>query len=289
MLPHRSSNSPSTRILPEFRVKYGTSVKSVVVTPMPPLVVAAFYKFTALPDYVALRAPLLQCCLEQNIQGTILLAQEGINATIAGSRAGIDAVMAWLRRDPRLADLEHKESAANGRAFQRMKVRLKKEIVTLGVPGVDPTRRVGKYVTPHAWNALITEPDVVVIDTRNAYETSVGTFRGALDPQIESFRQFPDFVRTQLDPARTPRVALFCTGGIRCEKATAFMLEAGFREVYHLQGGILKYLEQVPREQGLWEGTCFVFDERVALDYGLGETGPEPTPETVHVDSGEPA
>jgi UPF0176 protein len=242
--------------------------------PMPPLVVAAFYKFTALPDYVALRAPLLQCCVEQNIQGTILLAQEGINATIAGSRADIDAVMAWLRSDPRLADLEHKESSANGRAFQRMKVRIKKEIVTLGVPGVDPTRRVGTYVAPQAWNALITEPDVVVIDTRNVYETSVGTFRGALDPQIESFRQFPDFVRTQLDPARTPRVALFCTGGIRCEKATAFMLEAGFREVYHLQGGILKYLEQVPRAQGLWEGTCFVFDERVALDYGLDESGP---------------
>jgi len=238
---------------------------------MPPVVVAAFYKFTALPDYVALRAPLLQCCLEQHVLGTILLAQEGINATIAGSRAGVDAVMARLRSDPRLADLEHKESSANGRAFQRMKVRLKKEIVTLGVPGIDPTQRVGKYVAPQAWNALITEPDVVVIDTRNEYETRVGTFRGALDPQIESFRQFPDFVRTQLDPARTPRVALFCTGGIRCEKATAFMLEAGFREVYHLQGGILKYLEQVPREQGLWEGSCFVFDERVALDYGLGE------------------
>ena len=248
----------------------------MVVMPIPPLVVAAFYKFTALPDYVALRAPLRQCCVEQHIQGTILLAEEGINATIAGPRAGIDAVMAWLRRDPRLADLEYKESTAEGRAFQRMKVRLKKEIVTLGVPGVDPARMVGRYVAPQAWNALISEPDVVVIDTRNAYETSVGTFRGALDPQIESFRQFPDFVRTQLDPARTPRVALFCTGGIRCEKATAVMLEAGFREVYHLQGGILKYLEQVPREQGLWEGSCFVFDERGALDYGLDETRPGP-------------
>jgi len=242
---------------------------------MPPLVVAAFYKFTALPDYAALRVPLLQCCLEQHIKGTILLAQEGINATIAGSRAGIDAVMARLRSDPRLADLEYKESTADGRAFQRMKVRLKKEIVTLGVPGVDPTRRVGRYVAPQAWNALITAPDVVVIDTRNTYETGMGTFRGALDPQIESFRQFPDFVRTQLDPARTPRVALFCTGGIRCEKATSFMLAAGFREVYHLQGGILKYLEQVPREEGLWDGSCFVFDERVALGYGLDEAAPE--------------
>lgn len=244
---------------------------------MPPLVVAAFYKFTALPDYAALRAPLLQFCREQNIQGTILLAKEGINATIAGSRAGIDAVLARLRSDPRLADLEHKESAAQGRAFQRMKVKLKKEIVTLGVPGVDPTRRVGQYIAPQEWNALITEPDVVVIDTRNMYETSIGTFRGALDPQIGSFREFPDFVRTQLDPARTPRVAMFCTGGIRCEKATAFMLDSGFKEVYHLQGGILKYLEEVPREKGLWDGACFVFDERVALGYGLDEAGPDET------------
>jgi UPF0176 protein len=242
---------------------------------MPPIVVAAFYKFTALPDCAALRAPLLQYCVENQIKGTILLAEEGINATIAGSRAGIDAVMARLRSDPRLVDLEYKESSADGRAFQRMKVRLKKEIVTLGVPGVDPTRRVGRYVAPEEWNALITAPDVVLIDTRNTYETSLGTFRGALDPRIDSFRQFPEFVRTQLDPARAPRVALFCTGGIRCEKATSFMLEAGFREVYHLQGGILKYLEQVPREQGLWEGSCFVFDERVGLGYGLGETGPE--------------
>ena len=242
---------------------------------MSSLVVAAFYKFTALPDYAEMRAPLLQFCREYGIQGTILLAEEGINATIAGPRAGIDSVLARLRSDPRLADLEHKESSANGRAFGRMKVRLKKEIVTLGVPGVDPTQRVGKYVPPEEWNALITEPDVVVIDTRNTYETQVGTFRGAVDPQIESFRQFPDFVRTQLDPARTPRVALFCTGGIRCEKATSFMLDAGFREVYHLQGGILKYLEQAPREQGLWEGACFVFDERVALDYGLEEVGPD--------------
>lgn len=238
---------------------------------MPTLVVAAFYKFAALPDYAALRAPLLQFCIEQQLQGTILLAEEGINATIAGTRAGIDAVMARLRSDPRLADLEYKESSVQGRAFQRMKVRLKKEIVTLGVPGVDPTRRVGTYVPPQDWNALITEPDVVVIDTRNTYETQIGTFRGALDPQIESFHEFPEYVRTRLDPVRTPRVALFCTGGIRCEKATAFMLDAGFKEVYHLQGGILKYLEQVPREQGLWEGTCFVFDERVALDYGLDE------------------
>ena len=241
---------------------------------MSPLVVAAFYKFTALPDYAALRAPLLQFCREQNIQGTILLAAEGINATIAGSRAGIDAVMARLRSDPRMDGLEYKESAAGGRAFQRMKVKLKKEIVTLGVPGIDPTRRVGQYVPPQEWNALISEPDVVLIDTRNTYETSIGIFRGAIDPQIESFREFPEFVRTQLDPARTPRVALFCTGGIRCEKATAFMLDQGFKEVYHLQGGILKYLEQVPPEQGLWEGSCFVFDERVALGYGLAETGP---------------
>lgn len=242
---------------------------------MPPLVVAAFYKFTALPDYTALRAPLLEFCVEQGIQGTILLAAEGINATIAGPRAGIDAVLARLRSDPRLEDLEHKESAAQGRAFQRMKVKLKKEIVTLGVPGVDPTCRVGQYVAPQDWNALITEPDVVLIDTRNTYETILGTFRGALVPQIETFRQFPDFARTQLDTARTPRVAMFCTGGIRCEKATAFMLEAGFREVYHLQGGILKYLEEVPPEQGLWEGSCFVFDERIALGYGLDEAGPE--------------
>lgn len=239
---------------------------------MSSLVVAAFYKFVSLPDFAALRAPLAQCCAVQQIRGTILLAEEGINATIAGSRAGVDAVLAYLRSDPRLADLEHKESAAESSAFRRMKVRLKKEIVTLGVPGTDPTRRVGEYVAPQQWNDLIMAPDVVVIDTRNEYETRIGTFRGAVDPQIATFRQFPDFVRATLDPAKTPRVAMFCTGGIRCEKATSFMLDQGFREVYHLRGGILKYLEQVPREQSLWDGECFVFDERVALGHGLVES-----------------
>lgn len=233
------------------------------------LVVATFYKFVKLPDFAEKRTPLLSCCETEGVRGTILLAAEGINGTIAGTRQGIDAVLSALRSDPRLADLEHKESIANEMPFDRMKVRLKREIVTLGHPDVDPTEQVGTYVDPKDWNALISDPEVTVIDTRNAYEVKIGTFEGAHNPDTRSFRQFPAYVQTQLDPQTHKKVAMFCTGGIRCEKASAFMLAQGFQEVYHLKGGILKYLEEVPAEASLWRGECFVFDQRVAVQQGL--------------------
>jgi len=232
-------------------------------------VVVAFYKFVQLPDCADLQSPLLTYCHEQNIKGTILLATEGINGTIAGSRNAIDAILAYLRSDSRLADLELKESFAEVPPFDRMKVRLKKEIVTLGLPEIDPNQQVGTYVSPKDWNALVSDPSVVVIDTRNSYEVDIGTFKGAQNPQTDSFRQFPDYVQTHLDPTQHKRVALFCTGGIRCEKASSFMLAKGFQEVYHLRGGILKYLEEVPAEDSLWQGECFVFDQRVAVQHGL--------------------
>lgn len=232
-------------------------------------VVATFYKFVSLPDFAKKQAPLLSYCQSQGIKGTILLAAEGINATIAGSRPGIDAVLAFLRIDPRLADLEPKESYAEIQPFERMKVRLKAEIVTMGLPEVDPNQQVGTYVTPQEWNNLISDPEVVVIDTRNDYEVNIGTFKTAQNPQTESFREFPEYVTQHLNPNQHKKVALFCTGGIRCEKASSFMLSQGFSEVYHLKGGILKYLEEVPTEESLWEGECFVFDERVAVRHGL--------------------
>lgn len=238
---------------------------------MTELVVAALYKFAPLPDFAELREPLSALCRDEGVMGTLLLAQEGINGTIAGSRTGIDAVLAYLRADSRLADLEHKESHASEMPFNRMKVRLKKEIVTLGLPEVDPNRKVGQYVRPEDWNALISDPEVLVIDTRNDYEVGIGSFEGAMDPKTETFRQFPDYVRQNLDPKKHRKVAMFCTGGIRCEKASSFMLEAGFDEVYHLQGGILKYLETVPAAESLWQGECFVFDGRVAVTHGLEE------------------
>ena len=216
-----------------------------------------------------MREPLLARCDTLGITGTLLLAEEGINGTIAGTRSGIDQILAYLRSDPRLADLEHKESAAELPPFYRMKVKLKKEIVTMGVPGIDPTGLVGHYVKPEDWNALISDPDVLLIDTRNDYEVDVGTFKGALDPRITTFREFPEYVKNNIDPRQKPRIAMFCTGGIRCEKASAYMLQQGFSEVYHLQGGILKYLEKVPAEQSLWQGECFVFDQRVAVGQGL--------------------
>lgn len=232
-------------------------------------VVATFYKFVRLPDLTEKQRSLLSYCREQGVQGTILLALEGINGAIAGSRQAIDSTLAFLRSDPCLADLEHKESSADSLPFNRMKVRLKKEIVTLGVPEVDPNNRVGKYVSPQDWNALICDPDVVVIDTRNDYEARIGTFQGACNPQTPSFRQFPNYVRHHLDPTQHKKVAMFCTGGIRCEKASAFMLSQGFQEVYQLQGGILKYLEEVPAQESLWQGECFVFDQRIAVKQGL--------------------
>jgi UPF0176 protein len=233
------------------------------------VVVAALYKFVTLEDFHDLREPLLDACLAARIKGTLLLAREGINGTIAGTRAGIDSVLAWLRGDPRLSDLEHKESFDDHMPFYRMKVKLKKEIVTMGVEGIDPNRQVGTYVDPQDWNALVNDPDVVVVDTRNKYECGIGSFRGAVDPGTTTFRDFPAFTRSHLDPARHRKVAMFCTGGIRCEKASAFMLAEGFEEVFHLRGGILKYLEVVPEQDSTWEGECFVFDNRVAVNHQL--------------------
>lgn len=236
---------------------------------MSEVVVAALYKFVTLEDYHELREPLLDACRAAGVFGTLLLASEGINGTIAGSRAGIDRVMAYLRSDPRLADLEHKESVDETMPFYRMKVKLKKEIVTMGVTGIDPNNAVGTYVKPGDWNALVNDPEVLLIDTRNDYEFGIGSFRGALDPKTTTFREFPEYVRRNLDPGKQKKIAMFCTGGIRCEKASAFMLQEGFEEVYHLRGGILKYLEEVPPEESTWEGECFVFDNRVAVNHRL--------------------
>jgi UPF0176 protein len=236
---------------------------------MAQVVVAALYKFVTLENYRELREPLLDECLAAGARGTLLLAEEGINGTIAGTREGIDRVLDWLRRDPRLVDIDHKESFDDHLPFYRMKVKLKKEIVTMGIDGIDPNQRVGSYVNPEDWNALIADPDVLLIDTRNDYEVGIGTFRGAVDPRTTTFREFPAYVRGHLDPQRQKKIAMFCTGGIRCEKASAFMLQEGFQEVYHLRGGILKYLEEVPAENSAWEGECFVFDNRVAVDHHL--------------------
>ncbi|MAK44576.1 MAG: rhodanese-related sulfurtransferase [Spongiibacter marinus] len=233
------------------------------------IVVAALYKFVSLPDFHKLREPLLDHCLAQNIRGTLLLAEEGINGTVAGSREAIDSLLAYLKADPRLADLSHKESFDSSQPFYRMKVKLKKEIVTMGIDGIDPNEVVGTYVKPKDWNALISDPDVVLIDTRNDYEVEIGTFKGAVDPKTESFRQFPEYVRQNYNPAKHKKVAMFCTGGIRCEKASAFMKREGFEEVYHLEGGILKYLEEVDQPDSLWQGECFVFDNRVSVKQGL--------------------
>jgi len=233
------------------------------------IVVAALYKFVSLEDFKEIQPCLLEKCQAAGTKGTLLLAREGINGTIAGSREGIDDVLAYLRSDERLADLDWKESYCEANPFYRMKVRLKKEIVTLGVPSVDPNRVVGTYVRPQDWNDIISDPEVIVVDTRNDYEYEIGTFKGALDPQTETFREFPNYIKKNLDPKKHKKVAMFCTGGIRCEKASAYMLDEGFEEVYHLKGGILKYLEEVPEEQSLWEGECFVFDGRVGVTHGL--------------------
>ncbi len=233
------------------------------------LVVATFYKFVSLPDCAEMQSSILEHCQTQDIKGTILLAPEGINGTIAGSPPAIDTILTVLKTDPRLADLEHKESLAELPPFERMKVKLKREIVTLGKPEVNPALQTGIYVEPQDWDALITDPDVVVIDTRNDYEVSIGTFQRSLNPATESFREFPEYVAAHLNPNQHDKVAMFCTGGIRCEKASAYLLSQGFQQVYHLKGGILKYLEQVPDEESLWQGECFVFDERVAVKQGL--------------------
>ena len=238
------------------------------------IIVAALYKFAGLPDYRELQSHLLDFCVAHELKGTLLLAPEGINGTVAGTRTGVDALISLLRCDPRFVDMEHKESSAHEMPFGKMKVRIKKEIVTLGVAGVDPNEKVGTYVTPEDWNALISNPDVLLIDTRNSYEYAVGTFRGAVDPCTTTFREFPAYVSEHLNSAKHKKVALFCTGGIRCEKATSFMRAQGFEEIYHLQGGILKYLEKIPAEKSLWHGECFVFDQRVGLGHGLKVSQP---------------
>lgn len=238
---------------------------------MTAFVVAALYKFARIDNTEQVQSELRAVCDDNNICGTLLIAHEGINGTIAGSRNGIDAVLHHIRRYPGFQDLEHKESAASEQPFYRMKVRLKKEIVTIGLPDVDPNETVGTYVSPQEWNDVISDPDTVVIDTRNDYEIKIGTFKNAVNPQTESFRAFPDYVEKNLDPAKNKKVAMFCTGGIRCEKASAYMKKLGFEEVYHLKGGILKYLEEMPQEKSMWEGECFVFDQRVAVKHGLEE------------------
>lgn len=233
------------------------------------VVVCALYKFVELPHFESLREP-LQAILEENaIRGTLLLASEGINGTVAGPREGIDAMFSWLDKQPGLDHIVNKESYDENMPFYRTKVKLKKEIVTMGVEGIDPKRVVGTYVKPAQWNELISDPDVVLIDTRNDYEYQIGTFKNAVNPKTETFRQFPSYVEENLDPEKHKKVAMFCTGGIRCEKSTAFLKEQGFDEVYHLEGGILKYLEEVPQEESMWEGDCFVFDNRVSVNHNL--------------------
>jgi UPF0176 protein len=236
---------------------------------MTPIVVAALYKFVRLPDYQEIAPRLKAHCDEFDIKGTLLLAEEGINGTVSGSRSAIDGLINFLKADERFSGLSYKESFYEDKPFYRMKVKLKKEIVTMGVNGIDPQKIVGTYVKPRDWNSLISDPDVVVIDTRNSYEYNIGTFERALDPKTETFREFPSYVAQNLDPAKHKKVAMFCTGGIRCEKSTAYLKEQGFDEVYHLEGGILKYLEEVPEEQSLWRGECFVFDNRVAVNHKL--------------------
>ena len=236
-------------------------------------VVCALYRFITLDDYLALRLPLLKVMLKHNVRGTLLLAREGINGTIAGSREAIDAFFQHLENDNRLANVDYKESFTDKMPFLRTRVKSKNEIITLGVEGVDPTEIVGTYVKPEDWNSLITDPTVVLVDTRNYYEFQIGTFKNALNPNTKSFREFPRYVRQHLDPDKHKKVAMFCTGGIRCEKSASYMKKQGFEKVYQLEGGILKYLKDVPTEKTLWGGECFVFDERVTVNHNLEKGG----------------
>ena len=232
-------------------------------------VTCAMYKFVALPHYESLRQPLLDVMNDNQVFGTLLLATEGINGTVSSSREGIDNLLQWLDKQPGLENIDNKESYDSKIPFYRTKVKLKKEIVTMGVEGIDPKQTAGTYVQPEDWNALISDPDVVLVDTRNDYEVKIGTFKDAIDPKTTTFREFPEWSKENLDPDTNKKVAMFCTGGIRCEKSTAFLKEQGFDEVYHLQGGILKYLEKVPEKDSLWQGECFVFDNRVTVDHNL--------------------
>lgn len=236
---------------------------------MSPIVVAALYHFVTLNNYKELRQPLLNVMLDNDIKGTLLLAHEGINGTVAGSQRAIDTLLTWLKADSRLEPLKHKVSYDDSMPFYRTRVKLKKEIVTMGVSDINPNRIAGTYVKPQDWNALICDPEVTLIDTRNEYETCIGTFKNAIDPKIDTFREFPDYVKSKFDARKHKRVAMFCTGGIRCEKSTAYMKALGFENVYHLQGGILKYLEEIPQEESLWQGECFVFDNRVSVNHDL--------------------
>ncbi|CAM8383834.1 COG1054 Predicted sulfurtransferase [Candidatus Methylopumilus planktonicus] len=233
----------------------------------------AMYYFVSLPHFKTLREPLLNFCVAKGIKGTILLADEGINGTVAGSEKSIHELLDYLKTDPlfegNFKDLGHKESWSDKHPFYRMKVKLKKEIVTLGVPGVSPTKIVGTYVKPQDWNAIISDPEVILIDTRNDYEYAIGSFKNAINPKTNTFREFPEYVKTHFDPKKHKKIAMFCTGGIRCEKASSYMMSKGFDEVFHLEGGILKYLEEVKLEESLWQGECFVFDQRVAVKHGL--------------------
>lgn len=235
-------------------------------------IVCAMYKFVTLDDYQAMRQPLLETMEANGIKGTLLLASEGINGTVSGTQQGIDNLLSYLNRDSRICPISFKLSVHESQPFYRTKVKLKKEIVTMGVEGIDPRRTVGTYVKPSEWNALISDPDVLLIDTRNDYEIEIGTFKNAVNPKTETFREFPDYVKANLDPKKHKKVAMFCTGGIRCEKSTAYLKEQGFENVYHLEGGILQYLEDVPKEASLWQGDCFVFDNRVAVDHDLNRS-----------------
>lgn len=236
---------------------------------MKPIVVAALYQFVRLDNPESLRQPLIDFLEAHDIRGTLILADEGINGTVSGARVDVDALYAWFKQHPQLSNVDAKESFHDSQPFYRTKVKIKKEIVTMGVEGIDPQKVVGTYVKPTQWNDLISDPDVVVIDTRNDYEVDIGTFVGAVNPKTESFREFPQYVEEKLDPNKQKKVAMFCTGGIRCEKSTAYLKEQGFEEVYHLEGGILKYLEEVPQEESMWEGQCFVFDNRVSVGHEL--------------------
>ena len=233
------------------------------------IVVAALYKFTRFADFEQYREPILNTMLENEVKGTLLIASEGINGTISGSRQGIDNVLDYLRSIEAIGSFTFKESYTDAQPFYRTKVKLKKEIVTMGVENIDPLQSVGRYVKPSEWNALISDPEVMLIDTRNDYEVQIGTFQNAVNPNTETFREFPEYVAKELDPTKHKKVAMFCTGGIRCEKSTAYLREQGFEEVYHLEGGILKYLEEVPASDSMWQGDCFVFDNRVSVNHNL--------------------
>jgi UPF0176 protein len=248
---------------------YMSPNQSLLGSLMAKFLVSAFYKFVTLKDFAQLQEPLLEVCKTNEVMGTILLAKEGINGTIAGPENGVKAVLKFLRSDKRLSDLVDKQSWADKAPFYRMKVRLKREIVTLGVPELNPSENAGTYVKPTEWNELIASDDVVVVDTRNDYEVEIGTFKGALDPKTISFREFPAWVEDHLKGRNETKIAMFCTGGIRCEKSTAYMKSLGYENVYHLEGGILKYLEEVPSNESLWQGECFVFDQRVSVGQGL--------------------